>query len=272
MNDHHPTKVLAIMGSPRKKGDTFRATKAVEEKLVSLGDVEVEYVFLTEADLEMCRGCFACTLRGAARCPIDDDRAELEEKMLAAHGVIFASPAYVQNVSALMKNLMDRFNYACHRPRFFDQKALILSTGGGPWAVKACLEVLEGFAFGCGFDQVAKVGALGRPLSKHQRPEVKQKAEDELDQAATTFFEAMQGGRRARPTRKHLMFFRAMRASICFSPEVFPRDQTYWKEQGWLERDALFFYPAEVNPFANALAWLFERVVARSLKKDMVIG
>jgi multimeric flavodoxin WrbA len=48
--------------------------------------------------------------------------------MHAADGVIFATPVYVMNVSALMKTFIDHFSYIYHRPRFFDKKALLLST------------------------------------------------------------------------------------------------------------------------------------------------
>ena len=66
------------------------------------------------------------------------------------------------------------------------------------------------------------------------------------------------------------MFFRAMRASLLFSPKHFPRDQTYWEEQGWLEGDARYFYPAKVNPLANFGASFFERFIRRSMNKDLI--
>jgi multimeric flavodoxin WrbA len=63
--------------------------------------------------------------------------------MLVSDGVIFVSPAYCQNVTALMKNFVDRFAYIFHRPRFFNQKALIISTTCGA-GLKETLNYLEG--------------------------------------------------------------------------------------------------------------------------------
>lgn len=121
-------KILAVMGSPRKNSDTLRITQQVETRLKELGEVDFEYLTLNETPLELCKGCFVCTLKGEEYCPLKDDRSKIEEKMLNSDGVIFASPAYVHNVSWLMKNFIDRFNFVCHRPRFFDQKALLIST------------------------------------------------------------------------------------------------------------------------------------------------
>jgi len=57
-------KILAIIGSPRKKGNSYKATKEVEERMKQLGKVEFEYLFLKDADLKMCSGCFNCVSKG----------------------------------------------------------------------------------------------------------------------------------------------------------------------------------------------------------------
>jgi len=48
-------KILAIMGSPRKR-DSYQITRVVEEKLNALEKVEFKYLFLKEVNLEYCRG------------------------------------------------------------------------------------------------------------------------------------------------------------------------------------------------------------------------
>ncbi|MGZ7044375.1 MAG: flavodoxin family protein, partial [Methanobacterium sp.] len=122
-------KVLTIMGSPKRKGNTYRITRKVEEEMKKLGDVEFEYVFLKDLDLKSCLGCGVCMDKGEEICPLNDDRAMMEEKMQNADGVIFTSPNYVFNVTGLMKNFIDRFAYVCHRPRFF-KNAMVLTTSG----------------------------------------------------------------------------------------------------------------------------------------------
>jgi len=39
----------------------------------SLGDVEFEYLMLSDVRLEPCRGCHACFEWGEERCPVRDD-------------------------------------------------------------------------------------------------------------------------------------------------------------------------------------------------------
>ena len=99
-------KVLTIMGSPRKKGNTYKVTRMVEESMMKVGKVEFEYVFLKDLKLKTCLGCQACFNKGEDLCPLKDDRIMLEEKMHKADGIIFTSPNYVFNVSGLMKNFI----------------------------------------------------------------------------------------------------------------------------------------------------------------------
>jgi multimeric flavodoxin WrbA len=124
-------KVLAIMGSPKGKGSGYKVVQLVEKRMKELGEVDFEYLFLKDANLGMCKGCFACVTKGEDKCPLKDGRAEIERKLLEADGLIFSSPTYVLNVSGLMKNFIDRFAYTNHRPRFHRQKALLVANSGG---------------------------------------------------------------------------------------------------------------------------------------------
>jgi multimeric flavodoxin WrbA len=96
----------------------------------AVGPVEFEYLWLSEWNLVPFRRCFTCFVKGEAHCPIKDKAPEIEQKMLASDGVIFATPVYGMNVSGLFKTFVDRLAYIFHCPRFFDQKALLLTTTG----------------------------------------------------------------------------------------------------------------------------------------------
>jgi len=124
-------KILAIMGSPRGKGAGYAVVKKIEAGMKAMGDVEFTYLFLNDADLKLCTGCYTCLAKGEEKCPLKDDRAAIEQQLLAADGVILSSPMYVLNVSWLMKNFIDRFAYTNHRPRFHGQKVLTVVNMGG---------------------------------------------------------------------------------------------------------------------------------------------
>ena len=114
---------------------------------------------LRDAGLEQCRGCYTCFERGEEYCPIKYNAPILEQKILDADGVILATPVYGFQVSGLMKVFIDRRSYISHRPRFFRQKALIL-TSAGAVGTGDMLKYLDMAARIWGFDVTARVGIV----------------------------------------------------------------------------------------------------------------
>ncbi len=53
-------KILAIIGSPRKKGNTYRIVSRIEESMKTRGEVKFDYPFLRDVHLELCQGCWQC--------------------------------------------------------------------------------------------------------------------------------------------------------------------------------------------------------------------
>jgi NAD(P)H-dependent FMN reductase len=100
-------RVTAFVGSARKK-HTYDSARQFLNALQSRGDVESEIVVLSDYNLKTCRGCKACCDKGEEFCPFKDDRNALIDKMMASDGVVFASPAYSFQVSAIMKIFLDR--------------------------------------------------------------------------------------------------------------------------------------------------------------------
>ncbi len=52
-------KVIAFIGTQSKKA-TYQAVQEFEKNLKQYGDIEFEYVFLSDHRLELCRGCKLC--------------------------------------------------------------------------------------------------------------------------------------------------------------------------------------------------------------------
>ena len=71
---------------------------------------EVEVISLAGKDIRFCKGCLACQTTG--RCVIRDDAdAIVQEKMLHADVLVFATPLYYYEMSGQMKTLLDRANW-----------------------------------------------------------------------------------------------------------------------------------------------------------------
>jgi multimeric flavodoxin WrbA len=69
---------------------------------------DVENVLLAKKKIRPCTGCNACWMKTPGRCAQRDDMDELLGKVIASDVVVFATPVYVDNVTGLMKNFMDR--------------------------------------------------------------------------------------------------------------------------------------------------------------------
>lgn len=98
-------KVMGIIGSPRKDGNTAYLVEKALEAAKDAG-AEVESIHLTKLEMELCNACDICKLTG--ECPKDDDINEILSKLQEAQGIIIGSPVYFGNVSAQLKILMDR--------------------------------------------------------------------------------------------------------------------------------------------------------------------
>lgn len=101
--------IVVFNGSPRgAKGNTHFIV-AEFLKGAEQADATTENIFLSEKKVHYCLGCFNCWLRTPGTCAIrNDDMEQLLETYRRADVVVFATPLYVDNVSGLMKNFMDR--------------------------------------------------------------------------------------------------------------------------------------------------------------------
>jgi multimeric flavodoxin WrbA len=98
-------KVLAIYGSPRRKGNTALLLRQAVAGAREAG-VEVEEVVLRDLKMSPCLEIYGCTKTG--RCAIQDDFQKLYDQILQCQGIILASPIFFYAVSAHTKILMDR--------------------------------------------------------------------------------------------------------------------------------------------------------------------
>ena len=101
-------KVVAFNGSARKDGNTSLLVGEIFKDLRQQG-VETELVQLSGTAIKACRACYQCYEHKNQHCVIEeDDLNQFIDKMLAADGVILASPTYIGDVTAIMKGLIDR--------------------------------------------------------------------------------------------------------------------------------------------------------------------
>jgi multimeric flavodoxin WrbA len=101
-------KVIGIVGSPRKNGNTELLTTHTLKAIAEEG-LDTELISLSGLDLKGCTACMACSKEEL--CSIDDDLFPIYLKMKEADGIILASPVYYGSATALIKALIERAGY-----------------------------------------------------------------------------------------------------------------------------------------------------------------
>ena len=120
-------KVIGIVGSPRRGGNTEQLTQEALRILQEQG-IDTELVCLAEKRILPCTACGAC--ESEETCTLDDDLLPLYHGVKGADGLILASPVFFGSATPQLKAFMDRAGYISYNNGFtFARKA------GGPLVV-----------------------------------------------------------------------------------------------------------------------------------------
>jgi multimeric flavodoxin WrbA len=125
-------RVLGIIGSYRKLGNSEIVVKAVGQKLRA--GWELSLVRLPALSILPCKGCYACLLPGQA-CRLEDDVQWLLDRIEESDAVMVAAPNYVLGPVGIVKMLTDRALQAVGRLKSFNDKrtAVALTLGREEW-------------------------------------------------------------------------------------------------------------------------------------------
>ena len=100
-------KIVIVMGSPRKNGNSTTLAHRLAEGATDVG-ADVENFQLHAMDIKPCTACDVCRKATAEDCIINDDMQELYPKLRKADALVIASPIYWFTVAAQTKLFMDR--------------------------------------------------------------------------------------------------------------------------------------------------------------------
>ena len=129
-------KIIAIYGSPRRRGNTARLLQRAVEGARDAG-ADVEEIVLRDLKMSPCLEIYGC--KNAGECRLKDDFQTARDQILASQGLMLASPVFFYTVSAHTKILMDRFQSLWVKKYWIDganqrqsasqRKALFISAG-----------------------------------------------------------------------------------------------------------------------------------------------
>jgi multimeric flavodoxin WrbA len=175
-------------------------------------------------------------------------------EMLAADGLIFGSPVYVNHISALMKSFFDRIGYESHRPRFFGKQAMVMAVCGGFGADKAAgymSDILSTF----GYNVAASLELQASTKSDRERANNRKQA----DAAFEELVAAIQSGARKPPSVTQVVMFHLFKAISNAYPDKFSADHRYYQDKtGYYDDSKVSFWKQMV---ARRVVKDFEREV-----------
>ena len=100
-------KIITVLGSPRKKGNTEKVLSIFEDKVGK--NHEVERINIKQYKVGGCLGCYKCQeIMDEPGCVQKDDALIIFEKMIRADAIVYASPLYCWSFTSQIKPLIDR--------------------------------------------------------------------------------------------------------------------------------------------------------------------
>ncbi len=227
-NNKSPIRITAVMGTTRK-GENERVVEKIKKHIKEDGDIQFDIIYLKDKNIEFCRGCHNCILIGEDKCPINDDVKGIEEQLMLSDGVIFVSPAYALNVSAIMKNYMDRTAYNCHRPKYFNQRAMLVCNSS-PFASKKVIEAMSSVFDASGFHITSSLETFYLPVALSS--EEMKRLERRIEEKSKKFIQSIKSQMPRKPIGigGHMHFFFMKKNAEKF-PEIFQADYKYFRQR-----------------------------------------
>jgi len=146
-NEIGSKRFLALLGSPRKKGNSSILAEQIIQGAESVG-AKVETIHLHAMKIAPCQSCYTCQKRDSKGCAIDDDMQAIYQKLIENEAWVIASPVYWFNMSAQTKLFMDRCFAlpAYKKDAFFGKRiAIAMSYGDTDPFTSGCVNALRSF-------------------------------------------------------------------------------------------------------------------------------
>ncbi|MCI9260724.1 MULTISPECIES: flavodoxin family protein [Romboutsia] len=246
--------ILIIHGSPRR-GNTWNIVNRVKEKINEKIDVDYEIIELSKMKIPMCTGCFNCILKSEEKCPHYESIKYINNKIDWCDAMIITSPVYSLQVSGQLKNFIDHMSYNFHRPKYFNKKALIITTTAGVNAKEISNYIKEVLTF-WGINTTYKLPIV-------YRNDNLEKYDKQIDKVLSEFIDTLKNNTFKSPTFKTIASYNVFRSmSINLYTKGNP-DYDYWKNS------ELYKYPYHPDIKIGMIKSIFGNTLYKVVSKRM---
>ena len=155
-------KVLVLLGSPRRKGNSAILAEQIAKGAKS-GKAKVETIFLQGKNIAPCKACMSCRKKNSNGCSVQDDMQEIYLKLIECDAWVIASPVYSFMMSAQTKTFMDRcFALPAYQKNPYAGKkvAIAMAYGGEDPFDSGCVNALSTFQDAYAYKKVPIVGMI----------------------------------------------------------------------------------------------------------------
>lgn len=246
--------ILIIHGSPRR-GNTWNIVNRVKEKINEKIDVDYEIIELSKMKIPMCTGCFNCILKTEEKCPHYESIKYINNKIDWCDAMIITSPVYSLQVSGQLKNFIDHMSYNFHRPKYFNKKALIITTTAGVNAKEISNYIKEVLTF-WGINTTYKLPIVYR----NAKLEIYDK---QIDKVLNEFIDTLKNNTFKSPTFKTIASYNVFRS---MSTNLYTKgnpDYDYWKNS------ELYKYPYHPDIKIGMIKSIFGNTLYKVVSKRM---
>jgi multimeric flavodoxin WrbA len=177
------------------------------------------------------------------------------DEMLSADGVLFESPVYVNTITSIMKNFIERVGYISHRPIFHDKFAMLMAVCGGFGADEANRYMDDIFS-SFGFNIVSSVELRIGTKSEREKTYNRGLTTATFD----TLISRIEKGERNSPSLRQLIMFEIFKLLAEKFPDTYQADYEYYKDK------PEFPYDGKISFFKKVMA----KRIAKSSVKEMM--
>jgi len=174
-------KILAVLGSPRKGGNTEILVDEILKGARSKGH-DAEKVHLYDYEILPCLDCRGCKReKFGFTCTLSDSMEEIYAKLESADLIIFGTPIYWYGPTAKMKLFIDRLRPYIASRKLAGRKGLVVTPSEEGAA--CCGPLLQMFAMSFEYLGMENAGSL--LAQAYEKGEIKSRAGD-LEKARET--------------------------------------------------------------------------------------